>query len=120
MAGLFGFPLETRAGREPVRDVSRLAIRCQSFFFQAKDGTRDLIVTGVQTCALPISPRRSSGAVVPVLIGVLAVMGVAGAFGVFAVGAWATGRGPSAEPLTQTYTSKDRRTPKYQDRKSVV
>src|SRR3989475_7801841 len=33
-----------------------------SFFFQAEDGIRDLTVTGVQTCALPISPwdgRRS-------------------------------------------------------------
>src|SRR2546430_8357121 len=31
------------------------------FFFQAEDGIRDLTVTGVQTCALPISraPRRS-------------------------------------------------------------
>src|SRR3989440_9022901 len=28
------------------------------FFFQAEDGIRDLIVTGVQTCALPISTRR--------------------------------------------------------------
>src|SRR5206468_4694344 len=28
---------------------------CDSlFFFQAEDGIRDLIVTGVQTCALPI------------------------------------------------------------------
>src|SRR2546428_9942630 len=27
------------------------------FFFQAEDGIRDLIVTGVQTCALPISRR---------------------------------------------------------------
>src|SRR5256712_9106730 len=27
------------------------------FFFQAEDGIRDLIVTGVQTCALPICPR---------------------------------------------------------------
>src|SRR2546428_12368947 len=27
------------------------------FFFQAEDGIRDLIVTGVQTCALPISNR---------------------------------------------------------------
>ena len=25
-----------------------------SFFFQAEDGTRDVAVTGVQTCALPI------------------------------------------------------------------
>src|SRR5204862_4190793 len=28
---------------------------CLSFFFQAEDGIRDLYVTGVQTCALPIS-----------------------------------------------------------------
>src|SRR2546430_11326236 len=31
------------------------------FFFQAEDGIRDLTVTGVQTCALPISlPGRDS------------------------------------------------------------
>src|SRR2546430_5986401 len=29
------------------------------FFFQAEDGIRDLTVTGVQTCALPISARGS-------------------------------------------------------------
>src|SRR5690349_24598308 len=29
------------------------------FFFQAEDGIRDLYVTGVQTCALPICSRRS-------------------------------------------------------------
>src|SRR5690606_41063827 len=28
------------------------------FFFQAEDGIRDFHVTGVQTCALPISWRR--------------------------------------------------------------
>src|SRR5256884_6712085 len=27
---------------------------CVSFFFQAEDGIRDVAVTGVQTCALPI------------------------------------------------------------------
>src|SRR2546430_12430146 len=27
------------------------------FFFQAEDGIRDLTVTGVQTCALPILPH---------------------------------------------------------------
>src|SRR2546430_7556421 len=33
---------------------------CVFFFFQAEDGIRDLTVTGVQTCALPIwSGRRS-------------------------------------------------------------
>src|SRR5206468_5354652 len=30
--------------------------------FQAEDGIRDLIVTGVQTCALPISARSTSDA----------------------------------------------------------
>src|SRR2546430_3848527 len=29
------------------------------FFFQAEDGIRDLTVTGVQTCALPISPATA-------------------------------------------------------------
>src|SRR5207244_5988962 len=29
------------------------------FFFQAEDGIRDDLVTGVQTCALPISLRQS-------------------------------------------------------------
>src|SRR2546430_6436598 len=32
------------------------------FFFQAEDGIRDLTVTGVQTCALPISATRHSRA----------------------------------------------------------
>src|SRR2546429_5985152 len=29
---------------------------CCFFFFQAEDGIRDVAVTGVQTCALPICP----------------------------------------------------------------
>src|SRR6266536_4331262 len=33
-----------------------LSARC-FFFFQAEDGIRDPLVTGVQTCALPISCR---------------------------------------------------------------
>src|SRR2546430_11007785 len=32
----------------------RYVYRCSVFFFQAEDGIRDLTVTGVQTCALPI------------------------------------------------------------------
>src|SRR2546429_7351026 len=28
------------------------------FFFQAEDGIRDVAVTGVQTCALPICPKE--------------------------------------------------------------
>src|SRR2546422_5742508 len=31
------------------------------FFFQAEDGIRDVAVTGVQTCALPISNELSHG-----------------------------------------------------------
>src|SRR2546430_5595911 len=31
-----------------------LSVAIQVFFFQAEDGIRDLTVTGVQTCALPI------------------------------------------------------------------
>src|SRR5438445_835359 len=33
---------------------------CFCFFFQAEDGIRDIGVTGVQTCALPIFSRRRS------------------------------------------------------------
>src|ERR1041385_1017012 len=32
------------------------------FFFQAEDGIRDVAVTGVQTCALPIYPNDEFGA----------------------------------------------------------
>src|SRR5205809_5609028 len=32
-----------------------MSFRCFFFFFQAEDGIRDVAVTGVQTCALPIS-----------------------------------------------------------------
>src|SRR3989449_11444363 len=34
------------------------------FFFQAEDGIRDVAVTGVQTCALPISQLGSCGMVI--------------------------------------------------------
>src|SRR5260370_15020260 len=36
-----------------------------SFFFQAEDGIRDSSVTGVQTCALPISPGTIDTAINP-------------------------------------------------------
>src|SRR5258708_18291583 len=32
---------------------------CSFFFFQAEDGIRDDLVTGVQTCALPICQHKS-------------------------------------------------------------
>src|SRR6266511_3214137 len=40
--------------------VNNLDLLCFFFFFQAEDGIRDFHVTGVQTCALPISPRAGS------------------------------------------------------------
>src|SRR5256886_15923364 len=36
--------------------LSQRRTLCRFFFFQAEDGIRDLTVTGVQTCALPIYP----------------------------------------------------------------
>src|SRR2546430_3315020 len=36
------------------RSARSLVVRLCLFFFQAEDGIRDLTVTGVQTCALPI------------------------------------------------------------------
>src|SRR5687767_15263934 len=39
-----------------VGDVARVV-----FFFQAEDGIRDKLVTGVQTCALPISLTAPTG-----------------------------------------------------------
>src|SRR5256886_10356966 len=49
------------------RADSRCA-RVLMFFFQAEDGIRDLTVTGVQTCALPISARK---ALPPINLGAL-------------------------------------------------
>ena len=46
-----GKTFEVPAKRDEVEEV---------FFFQAEDGIRDLIVTGVQTCALPISVSCSN------------------------------------------------------------
>src|SRR2546429_9786778 len=46
---------------------------CFFFFFQAEDGIRDVAVTGVQTCALPISHRAAA----PVSDGSGAAAGVA-------------------------------------------
>src|SRR5260221_10308240 len=38
-----------------IRSSSMIAVPVFFFFFQAEDGIRDHCVTGVQTCALPIS-----------------------------------------------------------------
>src|SRR5436309_9882584 len=47
-------PLSSRKASSPPGAASR-----GRFFFQAEDGIRDFHVTGVQTCALPISLGRS-------------------------------------------------------------
>src|SRR2546429_6780507 len=44
-----------------IRSVSNLLHRY--FFFQAEDGIRDVAVTGVQTCALPISTAAQLAAI---------------------------------------------------------
>src|SRR2546427_7147646 len=46
-------PADAPVSKEPLYDGALTAL----FFFQAEDGIRDLTVTGVQTCALPISQR---------------------------------------------------------------
>src|SRR5688572_32155236 len=42
----------------PKESVNHINGSSFSFFFKAEDGIRDLTVTGVQTCALPISTRQ--------------------------------------------------------------
>src|SRR2546430_17116457 len=89
------------------------------FFFQAEDGIRDLTVTGVQTCALPICGvaaalsvrglRRRSNFYVPVLIialGYLAAalaLGLAGNWSVAEIGlrgVWGAANGLGAAGLS--------------------
>src|SRR2546429_3194389 len=48
-------------------------VSCIGFFFQAEDGIRDVAVTGVQTCALPITRSFEKGRFDLVRIGALAV-----------------------------------------------
>src|SRR3712207_6897162 len=45
---------QNRDGKERVESRRRLVGEEQILFFQAEDGIRDIGVTGVQTCALPI------------------------------------------------------------------
>src|SRR2546429_6976880 len=45
----------TRVGSAISNSTERILCSISVFFFQAEDGIRDVAVTGVQTCALPIS-----------------------------------------------------------------
>src|SRR3989440_1522309 len=57
---VIGVPVSGKLNLDAVLSVSQMppgvpvAAVGLDFFFQAEDGIRDLIVTGVQTCALPI------------------------------------------------------------------
>src|SRR5256886_8312688 len=52
-------PRDARLRRHTPTAISIIVCRTRVFFFfQAEDGIRDLTVTGVQTCALPISGAR--------------------------------------------------------------
>src|SRR3990172_5515022 len=52
-----GGGVATATGRAVETDMDRVVV-----FVQAEDGIRDVVVTGVQTCALPISKwRKCSG-----------------------------------------------------------
>src|SRR6266542_1005814 len=68
-----------------------------SFFFQAEDGIRDATVTGVQTCALPISPNGTPERPAPLGVQVADLAGGAwpAAAGILAalVGRGRTGQG---------------------------
>src|SRR5947209_10580891 len=54
------------------------------FFFQAEDGIRDIGVTGVQTCALPIL-ASGQGFSITALMGVLMVVGIAVSNGILLI-----------------------------------
>src|SRR5256886_12807220 len=47
--------------QSPLESVRCSVVRSVVFFFQAEDGIRDLTVTGVQTCALPIYLGQPTG-----------------------------------------------------------
>src|SRR2546425_4401215 len=48
--------VSSRVSRYTLLRAHSLVLFFFFFFFQAEDGIRDKLVTGVQTCALPISP----------------------------------------------------------------
>src|SRR5256886_9030096 len=52
-------------GSLPCEGVTSILMVSFRFFFQAEAGIRDLTVTGVQTCALPISLCRGSASAWP-------------------------------------------------------
>src|SRR3712207_6944684 len=85
------------------------------FFFQAEDGIRDIGVTGVQTCALPILRRNHTHRRRPwVRIGLARVRAIITVPMVAGRGAGAGGRSSTGS------IRRARRHPQERDRKSVV
>ena len=48
--------METEMESRGIAIEEEIGVELLFFFFQAEDGIRDIGVTGVQTCALPICP----------------------------------------------------------------
>src|SRR3989449_5730559 len=71
------------------------------FFFQAEDGIRDVAVTGVQTCALPISWRVMVGLVLG-FSGLVLLVGPGNLFP-------GSGGGGRVDPLGAIVRSEERR-----------
>src|SRR3712207_9363208 len=71
------------------------------FFFQAEDGIRDIGVTGVQTCALPIwmgSVSTTTSVLIPTTTGISA-KGAPPLITGFCGGAWSVQLGPASAPI---------------------
>src|SRR5256886_11595223 len=94
---------------------------CAFFLFQAEDGIRDLTVTGVQTCALPISGRpcahgsdayiwsATGGVLMLRSLAVLALTGLLAGCGLAETGAAAAAGGVSkAEEVRQAKQTEAR------------
>src|SRR5690349_23816124 len=75
------------------------------FFFQAEDGIRDLYVTGVQTCALPISPVPSQSTMVRIWRGIAVT--------------WNASRSPSTRFCARSARSEEH-TSELQSRRDLV
>src|SRR2546429_5079996 len=83
------------------------------FFFQAEDGIRDVAVTGVQTCALPISAQAEANRPArPCEIGRWALAGVWQPLHFTTSPGFTCSHTPCADPT--------RRALAFRDRKSVV
>src|SRR2546430_9019377 len=91
-----------------------IRFECVVFFFQAEDGIRDLTVTGVQTCALPIYCDSIAGDTVTIQ-----ETGGKTAKGCKGPGAYKFRR-PNENTLTFTLVSDTCKEREKKDRKSVV